>query len=85
MIFKVSPPTFTVVGIVVPPMGAAAYVHVPSELGVSTVSTLTRFGIRLLLLLLTDLLSDPQRYYVDSLMSEQLSRTPQHSDAGTST
>ncbi len=65
-------------------MGAAAYVHVPSELGVSTVSTLARFGIRLLSLLLIDLLSDLQYYYVDSLMSEQPSRTPQNSDAGTS-
>ena len=50
MIFKGWLPTLTVVGTGVPPMALAGYVQVPSELGVSTVSILARFGIILLLL-----------------------------------
>ncbi|AOV59781.1 hypothetical protein N231010_081 [Synechococcus phage S-CAM4] len=38
MISKVTPPTFTVVGTVAPPMGAAGYRQLPSVLGVSSVS-----------------------------------------------
>ena len=51
MISKVSPPTFTVVAIADPPMGAAGYTQSASVLTVSTVSGPTRFGISMKIIL----------------------------------
>ena len=49
--------TLTVVVTPDPPMALAGYVQVPSELGVSTVSILARFGISMKIIL--QFLQDP--------------------------